>query len=1208
VKKKEEKGKNEREEKNTMNWNPIGPGFVFIPRNSNFKRLSRRNESGTQGMVSFIAVDPADPSTIYTLERPWWGGRGAFRTRDDGESWVSIIDALVEQDPFVGPLCLAVNPAHPETIYMGSGWDDGTHRSFGIYVSHNRGDDWDRLPFNVNTNVNQILIDPRTAADLSNTTLCIGTDSGVYLSQDSGKSWTQQPVVSGLISSLKAFYPKAGAADYYAGVSGKGVFHTNKNDLTQPWLNLNDQQIGLPPSTNTVFDRILLDYCPNKPERVYAWFFTNGKSVGLFTSAAAQNNWTAAAPAGGLPDTGSWYYTFAFAVAPNSPGDGKNDILFFTPRRMGRSIDSGHTWQVEPDGLWFYEDAHAFAFSQANNQALPCFYQGCDGGLCMSTRYADPGYDITQGGDFDEGLLYTGNNGATQNYNHGKLSSAINRYTSHQLVSALGYIGCQDTGAAGGAGLCWRGFNRADVGNVAMAPGADGVKVWVDQQVPSFVFLFTDKDQLNSSDRQVLLDDGQAPVSNTYRGLAVGPDNNCIGGVFVWDRTTVLTADVQTGTNWASPASMDHIHVGTILQIDNETGIVVKAIDNNNNSFQANFSNAYQDGAVIYLQSTTSLSKDVRPGKNRLVFVGSVDELVKGTAVNIEDEGVIILDVDAQQSAFRADIVNAHKQGASVRVVEVFVARMTHDGRAAQISQNFSPADIPIVVVSPRNADLIYCVTNDNRIWTTTQGKSASKTTVWSEITGSLPRSPVITALAIDCQDNLYILLAAPVTDQNGGSTPLLKFVKNDWAPQPSSQLPKETWFGRMVADPVEPGTLYAVLESRIYLLKLVNAAWVWQDISAGLPRNGGLPKTIFVNDLWIADINPSGPPKVLLRAALLGRGVWETDVTAGAVDPPIVLYVRDNILDQGWLQESPDGVPDPFNPVSNLYHFQCADIKIDVRQSGQGKTPDFFQTDPEGSIPLSHVLFEQLKDNSRNLTATGAAHVHVQVHNRSCLPADDVRVWMIYSDSGVPLLNAGPSQNDSFDFWSQFTQTGHIVPNLPLDSPWKSLGPPVTLNGIDAANPRVASWDWIIPPAPFDPKNYCLVVFIHSATSPINETRYNVDGITPRNKQVGQLLVGNPSAAIRSGISDRYTIELTTLLELLAKLPDPDPGPVRDMLLGLASYKLSTLIQNTEGHKLQKAALNLVSTVSLQESRKIGTGLESPIRAGAGLVHGREG
>jgi len=79
----------------------------------------------------------------------------------------------------VGPTCLAVHPIHRETLYLGTGWDDGSRRSFSLYVSHDRGDNWQKLPFAVPTTVNQILIDPRTGANLVTTRLCIGTDAGV---------------------------------------------------------------------------------------------------------------------------------------------------------------------------------------------------------------------------------------------------------------------------------------------------------------------------------------------------------------------------------------------------------------------------------------------------------------------------------------------------------------------------------------------------------------------------------------------------------------------------------------------------------------------------------------------------------------------------------------------------------------------------------------------------------------------------------------------------------------------------------------------------------------------------------------------------------------------------------------------------------------------------------------------------------------------
>jgi hypothetical protein len=243
-------------------------------------------------------------------------------------------------------------------------------------------------------------------------------------------------------------------------------------------------------------------------------------------------------------------------------------------------------------------------------------------------------------------------------------------------------------------------------------------------------------------------------------------------------------------------------------------------------------------------------------------------------------------------------------------------------------------------------------------------------------------------------------------------------------------------------------------------------------------------------------------------RGGGAARGVWECDVTANAKDPPARPYLRDHILDQGWLVPSPDGLVNPFLPNDgvSVFHYQSADIKVDAQQAG---SPAFFQTDPEGTLPLSHVLFDVMSDNSENLPGSDTAMAHVQVRNRSYASLDNVSVWAIYANAaaGVPGLNKSASQGNAFPFWNQFQANGTIVPNLPSDSPWTSVGPPVTLSGIDVLHPRVASWQWAVPPfVTGDPGHYCAVAFVHSAQNPINETtNYNVDSVTPTNPQIGQ-------------------------------------------------------------------------------------------------------
>src|SRR5438067_7557460 len=142
-----------------MGWFPVGPDFVFAPRDASFKRLSRHNEGGTQGMVWFIAVDPTDPNTIYTVDRPSPNGHGIFRTRDGGSSWDSIVDPLSETNPFFAPQVLAVHPRTPSTIFLGA---DAAGTS-GLFLSHDRGDTWQAAAGAGLTggSVTRIAVDPR---------------------------------------------------------------------------------------------------------------------------------------------------------------------------------------------------------------------------------------------------------------------------------------------------------------------------------------------------------------------------------------------------------------------------------------------------------------------------------------------------------------------------------------------------------------------------------------------------------------------------------------------------------------------------------------------------------------------------------------------------------------------------------------------------------------------------------------------------------------------------------------------------------------------------------------------------------------------------------------------------------------------------------------------------------------------------------------
>jgi hypothetical protein len=1109
-----------------MSWFPIGPDFVFAPRDANFKRLSRRNEVGRQGLVSCIAIDPTDPSTIFVVERPSSGGTGAFRTRDGGDSWVSIVDSLQPNDPSIDPSWIAINPVAPQRIYM------ATWCNMGVFFSNDRGDTWTRVG-TIPGNVRKLIVDPRTASSPGSTVLYAISTAGVHRSPDGGASWTI--VLAGDVWSLVAHMPATGTANFYAGVAQAGIFHTT--DPATSWTNLNGAVPGLPAHTVPTlsepdgnFDFVLLDFCPRNPSRLYAWTTKVACDAGggncnlitaaLYTTSAPLTSWSTV-PTTSPPDPGQGTYDMVFAVAPNSPGDGATDILFFGAIGVFRSTDAGRTWTQDATG--FHADQHIFAFFPETPPAgvIPAAYAGNDGGVCVNTRYADPSFPIgTVATDFDESIPY-GNVGVWQNLDRGKQSSAVYQYSSDPGISALSYIGCQDTGINAGTGdLGWRGVVDADGGPIAAARGADGVKVWGNWGVPYSIIGINDRGEYSPALFDVRLSSGGQLLASSSNHV-VGLDGKCLAGVWEENASTSLTAPIgATGSQVATPGSMADIAVGSLLSIDqdaNQETVTVTGVTAT--TFTATFSKTHAAGVGVQVITTTSLTTAIVGTGSRVATPGSMAGIVSGAVLSIDQDGnqenVTVTAVTA--TTFTAIFAQPHPAGAPVSLFRSFVGRLGQDFSATQISQNFYDQAPNIVARSPVDPDILFCATPDQRLFTTNSGSSASAATVWTEVRGGKPGGLAMGSIEIDRAGNVYVLLQEPVTTGVGEfstTSPLFKISGGNWVHQPCLLLPfgsvacfggstDPLRFGKLVADPVQPNTLYAGHGVRVYRLTLSAGTWTWQDISDGLPGQ-------WIYDLWVADISPGGGSKVLLRAAIPTRGVWERDVTAGASDPPVALYLRDNLLDQGWLPTPPDGVADPFdpaNPGATLYHYMCADIKMDARQLGSASVPDFFQTDPEGTIPPTHVLFEELQDNSQNLPQSDVAYVHVQVHNRSRVPAS-ARVWAIYcrASAGVPALSASPSLGNAFPFWDQFTVLGQITPNLPADSPWTSLGAPQLLTGIDAADPRVASWQWVIPAlAPGDPGHYCIVAFVHSAASPITETRFDVDEVTPRNRQVGQ-------------------------------------------------------------------------------------------------------
>jgi hypothetical protein len=521
----------------SMNWFPIGPDFVFLPRNANFKRLSRHNEKARQCRVEQIVVDPTAPDTIYVVGLSWWGGKAAFRSKDGGESWVRISESLQRADPAIDPMCIAVNTADPSIVYLGTDYDGG------FYVSKSSGDPgtWSART-GVGGPVTKLIVDPSSASNPGTTILYAATSTGVWRSGDGGSTWDM--VLSGEVTSLAVHFPENGEPAYfYAGVANQGVFlATTAPNSGSDWHNLNKDGDLLPAGGSGT---VLVDLCPRNPACAYVYYITtDSKFKALYTTTTPLVKWTSVAPTPPpvLPEMpGGVVYARVFAVSPNSPGDGAGkDILFFGGLSLYRSTDSGRTWK---DANYGYEnihgDVHTFAFSFIGTAEAPWMYLGDDGGIQMSTRAADPAFEIDQvPSDFNEGADHDLESGSWQNLNHGRQSSIIMQYASDPAISAIGYIGCQDTGLAGGCGaLGWRGLGNNDASSVAAIRSDIGVKVWYTQNTTGALGINTqylvDKGNFDFENYPVHPEDDVNARIATISNHIIDHDGACLAGCVV---------------------------------------------------------------------------------------------------------------------------------------------------------------------------------------------------------------------------------------------------------------------------------------------------------------------------------------------------------------------------------------------------------------------------------------------------------------------------------------------------------------------------------------------------------------------------------------------------------------------------------------------------------------------------------------------------
>jgi hypothetical protein len=1031
-----------------MQWFPCGPDFVFDPSDGGYTRLSPSNEGGISGRVLSIAMeasaDPLRPNVLYAV-----GGEGfrdgptmtVFRKAAADTHWSCPGDALLQAFPDADPRAVATHPSYPDHAYVGT-WNDQA-----VYAYDGATRTWGpRSP--IPGRVRKLIVDPRPVASIAATILYAATDAGVYRSANNGGVWTQ--VLTGDCWSLAAHIPAAGSPRFYAGLRFSGVWFADTEPLdASHWTNLAIAPAG-------TFETVLVDYCAANPDCAYAWFASETVPDAVYNTLDPRGAWTLknanpTAPdlvAGRPPFALQQWQTFqclSFGVSPDSPGDGAHDCLIFGSLLYARSPDSGATWTLFRD--FFHADLRGLAFAPGSPAAL---YLGCDGGLALYANATQASFDPNRTIAPDDRSCRDTVTPVTRTYRSGNrgLANAC-AYAVAQEPAGLTplYLGCVDSGIAfkdGGQG--WRSWSGGDAFKVAVARAPDGVRI-----------------------RQ-----------EVWGGL--GPGGQLTLGTHHETGSGVSGAAYPTGDPGGG------VYTTSNLVIDDA-------------------GNCYAGGYLSTIVTSTTSFVAAAPGPGVTIPVSSTTSITDGASIQLANDPAQAYNVsNVTPSSFDINtLYHDVPAGTNVRLLQLCAFRNALDRSTVRISQLFTPNTLRDTATAfARGGGRLACATYDEvshatSLWVVDEGATAGGAAAWTQVP-LLAGAPSIAALAADVTGDVYVLFEQPF-----GGTPLHRLAAGaaTATPESCSAVPAGP-FGQLRADPARPILLWASAGAQVYRLHLDTSAgrvWAWAAAGTGLPGTL-VTELAFTNEI--------------LRAATTGRGVWELDTRDTAVPLTTDLYLRRHLLDDGWSATLGDGLPHPLRPGERVWHWECVDIKIDRPTASAGGA--YFQTDPDASgtpytdltVPpgpvhdFTNLQFDQLKDFGRAVPAGHRVRVHVQVQNRSTTPASAVSVWTLWTrPSGLlPALNLNDDLT-TFDFWHQFRADGTVVPALPSNSRWKSVGDPIVLDGIVVDRPQVACWNW---DAPAPSGHYCVIAIVHCLASPIGETtNVSVDDIVLHNKQLGQ-------------------------------------------------------------------------------------------------------
>jgi photosystem II stability/assembly factor-like uncharacterized protein len=215
------------------------------------------------GRLRGVCINPLDPNIIYIAAATG----GVWKSTNAGASFSPLNDFV----PALTIGCMVMDPANPDTLYVGTGEgffntlegssNTAAPRGAGIFKTTDGGQTWAQLPATANPDwywVNRIALAPGNSQ-----TMLAATATGIWRSTDGGLTWSRRTTVRAL---QVVFHPTDSSRALAGRTDGIAQYST---DGGVTWQN----------ATGTAGTRVELAYAPSAPDTVYALVNNGGLRI-----------------------------------------------------------------------------------------------------------------------------------------------------------------------------------------------------------------------------------------------------------------------------------------------------------------------------------------------------------------------------------------------------------------------------------------------------------------------------------------------------------------------------------------------------------------------------------------------------------------------------------------------------------------------------------------------------------------------------------------------------------------------------------------------------------------------------------------------------------------------------------------------------------------------------------------------------------------